>query len=170
MTRVPGLAPLAGLAASALVVVLAVGQSEPRAGPALEVSAARGRVAVTNSRAGRAILKIDRMAPGRSVSGSIVIANRGRRPAAVVLAQSRPVDQRAPLSRALVLTIAERGRRRIASRLLVVRRPVRLRTLRAGARRSYRFTVRLPAGIGDRYQGARTTVRFAWKVSAGAGR
>lgn len=160
--------PLAPLAA---VGLLAGDAPTPRAVHALP-SSDTGNVTLTNSLGGGAVLSAADMAPGRTVSGTVTIANTGDTAAALTLAQSAPQDDLGigggRLSSVLTLQIDdETAQRSVYSGPLSNLSSATAGALDPGARHVFRFSVRMADVAPSRpYQRAATTVGYEWTGTA----
>src|SRR3954469_14429663 len=139
--------------------------------PSLRATAATGNVKLVNSRVGGAIVSAAHMDPGDSVRGTVTLTNSGDAPAAHELSESHLVDTPGlgggRLSEALFLAVDDlSARRRVYDGPLASMITFPLNPVPAGARHSFRFTVRLPRTRGDAYQVAFTSVRFDWSATA----
>jgi hypothetical protein len=136
-----------------------------------------GNLSHSNSKNGSAILTIQKMKPGDSTTGDVVITNSGDINGAFRLARSALTD--APganggvLSSVLNLTIvdlAAPGTPVYSGKLGAFTAPVALGTWIPGTAKTYRFTVGFPDGgapggntTGDNaYKGSSTTATFDW--------
>jgi spore coat-associated protein N len=138
--------------------------------PQLRLTAASGALGLSNSRAGAAILTAPAMRPGATTTGTATIGAS----AAARLGLSARIEAETPgaggqrLSSGLQLVVADVTKP--AAPAVVYRgSPARLAnafagTLAAQQRRTYRFTVTLPASAGDDVQGARLRLSFVWSA------
>jgi hypothetical protein len=151
-----------------------------RDGPSASAAAARGNLALDNSRPGSAILSATGIVPGDSSSGSVTIRNAGELTGVLRLSKSHlndvPGGGGGRLSNALdlVVTDVSAGSAAIVySGKLAAMSTQRLGVLRAGKARHYHFAVTLPDGgapapgaIGDNaYKGASMTADFDWNAT-----
>ncbi len=158
-----------------LIGALALAVSRVDAGPrdaAADPVAATGAAVLTKGLNGDAILRTGAMKPGRSVTGTVTVGNSGDATGAFRLAQIDVLD-----------TPGEGGGRLSAGARLRVDdlstgRPVyagvlgkmdgeALGYLRAGERRTYRFTLSTPAAMGRRYTGSQVETTFDWTAATG---
>ena len=145
------------------------------------ISQATGELKVTNSRNGQAIFQASGLAPGRSVTGTVQLANTGSLAGALTLSQLDVLDQPGVnggrLSDAVQLNIQDiTGGSSIpvygGQLRSVGTRP--LGSLAPGQSRTYRFTASLPdSGVpasptsGDNaFAGSGVSVRYAWTATA----
>jgi hypothetical protein len=173
---------LAAVAACAAVVGGCSGAGAGPAGPQAEIAQARGDLVVANSRSGQAIFRAQGLAPGDARSGEVRLTNGGALPGELTLIQAdvrdRPGRGGGLLSDKVLLAV--RDVTNPADPITVFSGPLgvlddrRLGAIAPGARRSYRFTVRLPDGgpppgprTGDNaYLGSALTVRYVWRATA----
>jgi hypothetical protein len=169
--RVTGWLRVLMLAPLAVVGLLAGDAPKPRAVHALPTSDT-GNVTLTNSLGGGAVLSAADMAPGRTVSGTVTIANTGDAAAALTLAQSPPEDDPGigggRLSSVLTLEIEDAtAQRSVYSGPLSELSSVTAGVLDPGARHVFQFSVRMADVAPSRpYQHAATTVRYEWTGNA----
>jgi hypothetical protein len=160
------------LAATALLVLVALGASEGRPSqPALRVAATGGVIQSTHE--GRAVLNVDGIRPGETQSGTVALSNTGDGVQALTLSSGSLSDVAGtgggPLSRRLELTVE-----RVApdGAVLFAGALADLTALPAGelaGRGSavFRFTVHLPEGgpaVDDAYKRATTSVTWRWRA------
>jgi hypothetical protein len=148
------------------------------------ITQASGDLRITNSLNGQAIFQASDLAPGRSVTGDVQIANVGSLVGDLTLAQLDVSDQPGPnggrLSDAVQLDVRDvTGGSSIPVYIgglqAVGTRP--LGSLRAGHARTYRLTASLadggapssPTNGDNAYAGSRVTVRYVWTATAPAG-
>jgi hypothetical protein len=167
MARVKHILRRGGVSLLLTAVAASVAVAAPGRAPAqqLRLTAATGALSLSNSRAGAAILSAPAMRPGATSSGTVTIGAS----AAARLALDARIDAETPgtgggrLSSQLQLVVAD-----AATGTVVYRgSPAGLAnanagTLAAGQRRTYRFTVTLPATAGNAVQGARLGLSFVW--------
>lgn len=164
-------------AAAAVVLVLlgtvayaAVRPSNDAAAKQLQRS---GRVRITNSRGGDALVGMQGMLPGDHTSGTVKIGNASKVRARFYLGLSKLVEAQGVgggrLSFRLVLTVKRLATNRRPQ--LVYSGPLRqmpllkLGVFRARETRTYRFAVLFPVGgtsADDRFQTASTSLQFTW--------
>lgn len=141
-----------------------------------------GAISLTNSRAPRAIFTASNLAPGGSATGTVTVRNAGTAAGWLALSPARSETSGAG-GRALLAslwlrvadvtggadTVVYGGRLHALPRL-------RLRTLKPGAARAYRFSASLPDtgssanGDGDNLlQRASIRVAYDWTLTQGAG-
>jgi hypothetical protein len=165
----------------AIVACALVASSSVRAQPAAMISQAGGVFQITNSRDGLAVFQAQGLAPGRSVTGTVQLANAGTVAGDLGLEQldiqDHPGANGGRLSDVVHLDVQD-----ITGGNLV---PVyagplasfqtgALGSLAPGQLRTYRFTASLPDSgppasptTGDNaYEGSALTVRYAWKATA----
>ena len=182
LVRVAGAAALivalAATAAYAVTTAHWAAGGKPRA-----VGFSSGSIRMTNSRAPRAIFSASNLVPGGSATGTVTVRNTGTATGSLALAPARSETSGAG-GRALLAslwlrvadvtggadTVVYGGRLQALPRL-------RLRTLKPGAARAYRFSASLPdtgssaAGEGDNLlQRASIRVAYDWTLTQGAGR
>ena len=170
------------LAAVGAVVVLCAGSGA--AGPAppeAVLTQATGDLHITNSHDGHAIFQASRLAPGRSVAGTVQLLNTGSLPGDLGLEQLDLQDQPGAgggrLSDAVTLDVTDvSGGNSVpifTGRLGGLgSRP--LGSIGPGEARTFKFTASLPDGGrppaatgGDNaYAGSGLTVRYAWTATA----
>jgi hypothetical protein len=166
------------LASLALTLALAVtalawseGRAEPRHDAGLRLSAA-GALRIGDSRGGGAILTAPALAPGSSVGGRVTIRNRGAA-ARLLLSRAhlleRPGADDASLARALRLRIhnVTPGSRTLVYHGALAAMPtLHLGLLSSGARRDYRFVVRLPETgfVENGLAGSRVRFDYRWQL------
>jgi len=141
-----------------------------------------GSISLTNSRAPRAILSASNLAPGGSATGTVTVRNAGTATGSLALTPARSETSGAggrALLASLWLRVADvtggadtvvfGGRLHALPRL-------RLRTLKPGAARAYRFSASLPdtgssaEGDGDNLlQQASIRVAYDWTLTRSAG-
>lgn len=136
---------------------------------------------IVNSKAGRFIVRGERMVPGDKVRGQVRIANKGTRPGVLYVrprgALDRPGPWRAPLSSRLLLAIRRvdrhGGLHTVWRGYLQGMGRVRVGVLKPGAARRYRFVVlfrvRPPArGVyrGNAFQRSSFETDFVWQLVA----
>jgi hypothetical protein len=161
------------IAAVALTCVTA-SMIEPSRGPELALSRASG--AISTSRPATAIVTARDLRPGDSATGTVRVSNRGEGDAQLRLSSSPAVDRPGTagghLSNRLVMTVEELPQRtRIASgNLRAIAGCHGLGRLRAGAARTFRFTVRFERSASDNaYAGASASVDERWTAGAAGG-
>ena len=176
-----GWVPLSRLLSLAAVCAVAVawagsGAATPAA-PEAVLTQATGDLHVTNSQDGRAIFQATGLAPGRSVSGTVELANSGSLPGDLGLQQLGLQDQPGAgggrLSEVIHLDISD-----ITAGSLV---PIftgqlgglgsrSLGSIGPGDSRTFRFTASLPEGGDNAYAGSGLTVSYQWTAtSTGSG-
>ena len=134
---------------------------------------ASGSASLTETLAGDAILRAGDMRPGERTSGVVTVDNRGDATGAFKLAQVDVLDTPGATGRRLSQTLRlrvedARSRRRVYSGTLAAMDEQPLGYLRAGEKRTYRFTLALPASApADAFTGARVESRFDWTASTG---
>ena len=174
------------LSLAAICAVVAVCASSGLARPAEPAQAvltqATGDLHLTNSRDGQAIFEARGLAPGRSVTGTVQLANSGTLPGDLSLqqldVQDTPGAGGGLLSNAVTLDIKDVSGGNLvpifAGRLGGLgSRP--LGAIGPSETRTFRFTASLPDGglppgptAGDNaFAGAGLTVRYAWTATAG---
>jgi hypothetical protein len=120
-----------------------------------------------------AILSARDLRPGDAKTGEITVMNVGDQAGTFALTSGGIADAGVPLSGVLDLAVQDitpgRESAVVYSGKLGSLASVDLGTLAQGEVRRYRFTVALPADVGDAYQGASTTASFVWTASAVAG-
>jgi hypothetical protein len=171
MTRtVASLVLSATLALAALGTALAApGGGRASEEPAVQLAAANGTVAITNSREGTAVLEASGLRPGAGVNGTVRIGNAGRvagrfalEPSGISAAPGPSGGRLSDLLELVVFDITDVNRpvTKYAGRINDMPR-VPIGTLAAGERRNYLFAVTLTAG-GNSYQGASAAIGFRW--------
>jgi hypothetical protein len=167
MARLAFIARRGGVSLLLTAVAAAVAVAAPGRAPAqqLKLTAASGALSLSNSRAGAAILSAPALRPGATATGTATVGAS----AAARLALSARIEAETPgtgggrLSSQLQLAVVD-----VATRAVVYRgSPAGLTnanagTLAAGRRRTYSFTVTLPATAGNAVQGARLRLSFVW--------
>jgi hypothetical protein len=117
---------------------------------------------------GGAQLSIDGMAPGQSRSATVRVTNTRTAPAAFSLG-SQIVDRLgnggAPLSAALALRIESVGGAVFYNGPIGDMPRLGLGDIGAGGERAYRFSVTLPADVGNEVEGSTLSVGFAWNAA-----
>jgi hypothetical protein len=178
--RVSRLLSLAAIGAVAAVCA-GTGLARPQRAPKAVLTQATGDLHLANSRDGQAIFKASGLAPGRSVTGTVQLANSGTVPGDLSLQQLDVRDQPGAgggrLSNAVSLDIRDvTGGNSVpifAGRLGGLgSRP--LGAIGPREARTFRFTARLPdrgkppgPTAGDNaYAGSGLTVRYAWTATA----
>jgi hypothetical protein len=134
---------------------------------------------LTNSRAGRFIVRADGMVPGQRARGQVRVANRGKQTGVLYVRLRRPKDTAgiggAELSAKLLLAIRRVDHngnlRTVWKGYLGAMDRVRVAVLRPGAVRRYRFVVRFrvhPPARGyfsdNDFQGSRFSTDFVWEL------
>jgi spore coat-associated protein N len=172
------------LTLAAVCAVAAVCAGSGLAGPAQPhavLTQATGELQVTNSQDGQAIFQAAGLAPGRSVTGTVELANTGSLPGDLGLEQLEVQDQPGVngglLSNAISLDITDvTGGNSVpifTGQLGGLgSRP--LGSIGPGETRTFRFTVSLPdggpppspSGGDNAYAGSGLTVRYAWTATA----
>jgi hypothetical protein len=163
--------------ALALLAVAAAAAALPRApgtgvaAGSLRAGAAAGAMRIEDSRGGRAILRSRALAPGGSVAGAVTIRSHGaggRLLLSVAHLDATPGAAAGSLAGALRLTIRELtqgSHRPVYSGRLAAMPRLHLGPLAAGARRRYRFVVRLPATlVGESAMGTRVSFDYRWRL------
>ncbi|HKE78392.1 MAG TPA: hypothetical protein VKB54_03755 [Solirubrobacteraceae bacterium] len=124
---------------------------------------------VSSSLANTAILSARGLRPGDAKAGEVTVQNVGDQAGAFALSSGGIADGSVPLSGALDLSVQDitpgRGSAVLYSGKLGALPSVGLGTLAEGELRRYRFTVALPASVGDAYQGASTSASFVWTAT-----
>jgi spore coat-associated protein N len=140
-----------------------------------------GTIVVTDSLAGQAVLGVNGIKPGGSVSGTVNIKNGGNIPASFQVAIQNLVDIPAspPFSAKLSLEVDDLGDPSCVSSCpapvalyigpLASMGALGLGTFSAGVTHEYRFTVTFPDGgpngADDAYGGASTKADFLWTAT-----
>lgn len=135
-----------------------------------------GKIKMSNSRKGTAIVSMQRMMPGDTVSGTVVIGNRSRVRANYWLKKANLVDHPGtnggPFSKYLILQVTRlNGTRppRVLYRGALGAMPtLYLGKFRPRSRATYRFTVTFPdrgPRYDNLYQGCSVSVDFRWYAS-----
>jgi hypothetical protein len=148
-------------------------QPRPYPPKVLEV---RGKIKMSNSRGNMAILSMEDMKLGDSVSGSVKIGNRSKIKARFWLKKVRLVDTPGPLggrlSGSLVLEVRQlrtpRPPRVLYRGALAAMPTLNLGVFKPRSRRTYVFTVTLPSrgpSIDTGIQLSATSVGFRWVAS-----
>ena len=172
------------MALAAIVAVSActvAASSGPDPQPVAVVNQASGTFQITNSRDGQAIFQAHGLAPGRSVTGTVQVANPGALAGDLGLRQLDVVDQPGAngglLSNAVHLDVQDITGGNLVpvfAGQLASLQSRSLGSLAPGAARTYRFTASLPDGgapptptSGDNsYAGSALTVRYSWQATA----
>jgi spore coat-associated protein N len=160
-----------GVVATVCAMVVADSRAEPA--PKVAGVAARGALSISNSKAGRAILRGTAMRPGDSVSGTVTIADTGDGPGLFELSTSNLLDKpgagRGVLSERLRLVVEDLSTApatRVYDGSLAALSIAPLGELRAGEHRTYRLTVTFPGGAGlgatNAYETATSAAEFDW--------
>lgn len=142
-----------------------VGTAAPRA-----VSAS-GAAGLVQSVTGDAVVRAGALRPGQRVTGTVTIENAGDATGLFTLAQTDVLDTPGTgggrLSRALRLRIDDpRALRPVYQGPLGAMDPKRLGYLRAGQRRTYRFTLTFPGRAdADALGGSRVETTFDWTAA-----
>jgi len=136
---------------------------------------AKGRVVITNSRRGTAVLSASRLTPGKKVSGTVRIGNRSRR--TVVLRLKKRMQKQivgpygatlAPRLWLRVVDVTRKKRPRVIYNGWLTKMKVRrIGTVKPGRYRRIRFIVRWPAKgtaavRAERAMGSTVRVGFVW--------
>ena len=159
------------VAAAALSVAVAFGFAGAREEDKAPFAELRGYGAfrAENSLNGQAIFSAPNLAPGRSETGLVAIRNGHDAPGGLKLSQSLGAEQpgagAARLFTALVLRVRDVGDgpgSLVYSGPLSAMGVTRLKDLARGERRTYEFTVTLPASASDSLQGAGVSVDYTW--------
>jgi hypothetical protein len=147
------------------------------AAPRIEMRAT-GKVAVTNSRKGKAVLSAAGLAPGRQVSGTVKIDNRGGK--AVTLRLRRGAmkqllgpngGQLGPLLQLSVFDVTKRKQPKLLYKgSLVTMKQRRLGTVDSRKSRSFRFVVDFPSAAApgvdqNQVMGSTLIVKFVWTAT-----
>lgn len=137
-----------------------------------------GKVKMSNSKTGAAIVSMKRMKPGDTARGTVIIRNRGKQRAHFWLTPRRIVDVPGPhggkLSRRLVLYVAQVNNGRVGTRpprvlyrgSIAAMQTIYLGTYRPGRKVTYRFIVAFPergAQLDNAFQGSSVSVGFLWR-------
>ena len=170
---------LAAIVAVSACAVAASSGADPR--PVAVVNQASGTFQITNSRNGQAIFQAQGLAPGRSVTGTVQVANPSALAGALGLRQLDVVDQPGAnggrLSNAVHLDVQDITGGNLVpvfAGQLASLQSKSLGSLAPGQARTYRFTASLPDGgapptptSGDNsYAGSALTVRYSWQATA----
>ena len=170
---------LAAIVAVSACTVAASSGADPQ--PVAVVNQASGTFQITNSRDGQAIFQAQGLAPGRSVTGTVQVANPSALAGALGLRQLDVVDQPGAngglLSNAVHLDVQDITGGNLVpvfAGQLASLQSRSLGSLAPGAARTYRFTASLPDGgapptptSGDNsYAGSALTVRYSWQATA----
>jgi len=154
------------------------GKAEP---PHAVISQVSGELHLTNSRDGQAIFQAQRLAPGRSVTGTVQLANSGSLTGALSVQQLDVVDQPGAnggkLSNKVTLNVQDvtgGGAVPVFAGQLAAFGTRALGNIAPGAARTYRFTASLPDSgappsptSGDNaYKGSALAVRYSWTATA----
>jgi hypothetical protein len=181
-TRLSGRLGRRGLAAALLAAVVLVllaavayaAVKAPSDQSAARLFRAAGKVKITNSHGGDALLGMRHMLPGDHVSGTVRIGNGSKKaPARFYLGLSKLVETKGAgggrLSYRLVLVVKRLSSRRRAQ--VLYRGPLRrmplmgLGKFRPRETRMYKFTVLFPEGptsLDNRFQGSAVSLQFTW--------
>jgi hypothetical protein len=170
---------LAAIVAVSACTVAASSGADPQ--PVAVVNQASGTFQITNSRDGQAIFQAQGLAPGRSVTGTVQVANPGALAGDLGLRQLDVVDQPGAngglLSNAVHLDVQDiTGGNLVpvfAGQLASLQSSA-LGAIAPGEARTYRFTASLPDGgapptptSGDNsYAGSALSVRYSWQATA----
>jgi hypothetical protein len=175
-----------GLAVAVLLVAAAVAgaavkdRMRPRPYPP-QLLYTSGKIKMSNSCNGAAIVSAERMKPGDSVRGTVVIRNRSKQRARFWLTPRRVVDAPGPqggrLSNRLRLYVIQVNNGRVGTRpprmlyrgTIAGMPTIPLGTFRPGRRVTYRFVVTFPmkdrAVPDNAYQGSGVRVDFLWRAA-----
>jgi hypothetical protein len=161
---------LAALVAVAIVVIAPPGRAA--ADPRFALASASGALRISNSKAGEAVFRGERLRPGEATSGTVALANAGDvRAAFAVEAAVESQTGTAPLWNALELVVTDvtvpsdpftvyEGRLSDMGRLT-------FGGLAPGRRRAFEFTVSLPSSAADdAFQGESLSVGLTWSAGA----
>jgi hypothetical protein len=161
---------LAALIAVAIVIVAPPGRAA--ADPRFALAGASGALRITNSKAGEAIFRGEKLRPGQSTSGTVALVNTGDvRASLAVEAAVESQTGAAPLWNALQVVVTDvtvpadpfpvyEGRLAAMGRLT-------FDGLATGRRRAFEFTVSLPSSPADNvFQGASLSVGLTWSAEA----
>jgi hypothetical protein len=152
--------------------------SQPRdATPRIEARAS-GKVVVTNSRKGKAVLSASGLKPGAQVSGTVKIGNKGRKVVTLRLTRAAMKQvagpyggQLGPLLRLSVIDVTKKKRPKVLYQGALVQMKTRkLGTLKPRKSRKFRFVVDFPAaapaGVDQNLaMGSTVTVKFVWTAT-----
>lgn len=171
--------------AAVAVVVACVGSGvagQEKAGPYAVLTDATGNLNVTNSLDGQAIFQFSGLAPGRSVSGTVKLANIGGMPGDLALDQldvrDRPGANGGALSDAVQLDITDISDGNsipiFAGRLGNLGKQA-VGAVGPGQLRTFRFRASLPShgtppsatGGDNAYAGSSLTMHYAWTATEG---
>jgi hypothetical protein len=152
------------LAAAVLAIALpaAFGSGLPSGADPAQLLAPSAPASVET--AGTAQLSAAGLVPGESRTSSIRVANGGGSAAAFALG-AQVAGRGDALARALVVGVSGANGAELYRGSLAGLSQVELGTLPAGAARSYRITVTLPAGVGDAVAGSSLAASFVWSAS-----
>ena len=169
-----GLALLGGTAALAASVGLTDARMDSRA----VIVSSGGAIHLSNSRAGKSVLRGFNMKPGGSVQGTVKIAGRGKKRLAMTLRKSKLIEEAGRtggrLSQRILLKVewVRTGKKKpkvVYLGVLGKMRIVKLGTFKPKEKRTYRLTAYFPDGgpatgtAGDNaYMGANLSVEFDW--------
>jgi hypothetical protein len=175
-----------GLALAVLLVAAAVAGAavndymRPRPYPP-QLLYTSGKIKMSNSRNGAAIVSAKRMKPGDSVRGTVVIRNRSKQRAHFWLSPRRIVDMPGPqggrLSNRLRLHVIQVNNGRVGTRpprvlyrgTIAGMPTIPLGAFRPGRRVTYRFLVTFPMedrAVPDNvFQGSSVRVDFLWRAA-----
>lgn len=124
---------------------------------------------IGSTRPGASILTIQNLAPGHYIEGDISVTNVGDESGDFSLGATGLADVGAPLSGQLDLDVEDvtdgAAPRTVYAGKLAGLSSVDVGSIAQGAKRSYHFTVTLPAGVDDAFQGAASTVTFLWTAT-----
>ena len=174
MERLLSRSLLGTCAVLATVGAMVVADSRARPAPDVAGIAAHGALRISNSKAGKAILRGTAMRPGDSVSGTVTIAHTGGGPGLFELSSTNLVDRPGAgagvLSERLRLVVEElstaAGSARVYDGSLATLSADALGELRAGERRTYRLTVTFLGaerlGATNAYQTATSAAELDW--------
>ena len=155
--------------------------SHIRAEPSAVISQASGQFLITNSRDGQAVFQAQGLAPGRSVTGTVQLANPGTIAGDLGLEQLGIQDQPGPhgglLSAAVHLDVQDITGGNLVPVFagpLATFQTRALGSIAPGQVRTYRFTASLPdggpppspSGGDNAYEGSALTVSYAWNATA----
>ena len=167
---------LLALGAAVLLGVFALAVTKIDAGPgkaAVDVVAASGAAALTKSVGGDAVLSAGDLKPGGRTAGTVTVENGGDATGSFELAQTDVLDSPGTgggrLSTTMRLQVEDAATRRpVYSGVLGAMEARPLGYLRAGQKRTYRFTLTLPAAApAEAFAGARVETRFDWTAETG---
>jgi spore coat-associated protein N len=171
VSRLLSLAAIFAVAA----VCVGAGAARPERPPQAVLTQATGDLRLSNSADGQAIFQASGLAPGRSVTGTVRLANSGTLPGDLTLQQLDVADSPGPgggrlsgITRLEITDVTGGSSIPVFSGQLPALGSRPLGAIGPGEARTFRFTASLP-DMDNAFAGSGLTVRYAWNVSADGG-